>query len=286
MSDALNRPGWDGLNILERQAKERAEKDDRSMRKAEAAMLRDIDSRPMECFHSPDCPGDICKDTTRRARAAEEQYRKTMAQIEAEETPAWRKLLEEGGRTTMPKHLTSSLSKPKVSTAVANSSTKQPVKPSKKPLAPSAKTQLVNSKLAANRPKITAGPPTTNPSPMRHNAAMAASKTTMGYSQGRKTSATLRQQRKSVLPLAGKENNKKTITPDTTLAPAEYISRYGVPRVGTDIWFRCQGAGCFDKEEEGDDEEGQSFEELMGLGKEDLFLNDAADQDFVLTLQQ
>ncbi len=238
------------------------------MRKSEAAMLRDIESTPMECFHSPDCPGEICKDTLERAYAAAEKYRKTMAAIEAEEAPAWRKLLEKEGRTTMPKHLTSSISKPKVSTAVVNPTSKVSA-PAKKPLAPTAKAHLTNAKLAT-RPKPNLVP--SNPSPMRHSAALAASKTTMGYSKGRKTSDALR---KSVLP--GKENAREA--PDTTLAPAEYLSRYGVPRVGTDIWFRCKSAGCFDEEE------GPSFEELMGLDKEDTFFREAAEQDFVLTLQ-
>ena len=269
MSGVLNRPGWDGLSILERQEKEQAEKDERSMRKAEAAMLRDIESMPMECFHSPDCPGEVCKDTIERTRAAEKKYQETMATIEAEEVPAWKKVLEKEGPTAIPKHLASTVSKPKVSTTVAKPTSKASAL-SKKPLAASAKAHLTNMNLAS-RPKK--APVPSNPSPMRHNAALAASKTTMGYSKGRKTSSALQ---KSVLP--GKENAREI--PDTALAPAEYISRYGVPRVGTDIWFRCKKAGCFDEEE------GPSFEELMGLDKEDTFFREAAEQDFVLTLQE
>ena len=264
MFAALHEPGWDGLSILERQAKDQAEKDDRNMRKDEAAMLRDIESMPMQCFHSPECSGDICKDTIERTKAAGEKYRKTMAAIQAEEVPAWKKVLEKEGPLPMP----SGILKPKASATVAKSTRKVPA-PSTKPLAPSAKAHLTNANLAS-RPRKTPAP--SNPSPMRHNAALAASKTTMGYSKGRKASATLR---KSVLP--GKENARDI--PDTTLAPAEYISRYGIPPVGTEIWFRCQSAGCFDEDEE------PNFEELMGLDKEDDFLREAAEQDFVLMLQ-
>lgn len=267
MISVLNKPGWDGLSILERQEREQAERDDRSIRKAEAAMLRDIESMSVECFHSPDCPGEVCRDTLERTDAAEKKYQRTVAAIEAEEVPAWRKILEKEGPTIMPKHLTTSLSKPKTSNAVAKPTSKAPAT-SKKPLPPSAKAHLKNTNLAY-RPQNRVLP--SNPSPMRHSAALAASKTTMGYSKGRKTSATLR---KSVLP--GKENAREI--PDTTLAPAEYLSRYGVPRVGTDIWFRCKSAGCFDEEE------GPSLEELMGLDKEDAFFRDEAEQDFVLAL--
>ena len=266
MFAALHEPGWDGLSILERQEKEQAEKNDRNIRKDEAALLRDIESMPMPCFHSPDCPGEVCKDTLERTKAAEEKYRKTMAAIEAEEFPAWRKLLEKEGPTPLP----SGILKPKASATVAKSTKKAPT-PSTKPLAPSAKAHLMNANLTS-RPKKTPIP--SNPSPMRHNAALATSKTTMGYSKGRKASATLR---KTVL--RGKENAREI--PDTSLAPAEYIARHGIPRVGTDIWFRCKRAGCLDEEEE----EGPSFEELMGLDKEDEFLREAAEQDFVLTLQ-
>ena len=268
MLAALHEPGWDGLSILERQAKERAEKDDRNIRRDEAALLRDIESMPMPCFHSPDCPGEVCKDTIKKTKAAEEQFRKTMAAIDAEEPPSWRKVLEKEVPSTLP----NGILKPKASATVATSAKRAPA-PSIKPLASSAKAHLMNANLTS-RPKKTPTP--SNPSPMRHNAAIAASKTTMGYSKGRKASATLRQ---TVLP--GKENARAV--PDTSLPPAEYVARYGIPRVGTDIWFRCKRSGCLD--DDNDREEGASVEELMGLDKEDDFLRQEAEQDFVLTLQ-
>ena len=255
--------------VVQRQEQEQAEKDDRNIRKAEAAMLRDIEGTPIECIHSPDCPREVCKTTIENQKAAEEKYQKTMTAIEAEAVPAWKRITEkEGSIGPMPKPAASTVSRPKVSTTVAKSSTKAPATTTKV-LAPSAKARLMNTSLAS-RPKKKLAP--TNPSPMRHNAALAASKTTMGYSKGRQASAALR---KSVLP--GKENAKEI--PDTTLAPAEYLSRYGVPRVGTEIWFRCKEAGCFDEEV------GESWEQLMGLDKEDDFLREAAEQDFVITLQ-
>ena len=130
-----------------------------------------------------------------------------------------------------------------------------------------------NTSLVA-RPKMTPAP--TNPSPMRHNAAVAASKTTMGYSKGRATSVTLR---KSVLPKKDVKTGSDEV-PDTSLAPAEYIRRYGVPRLGSEMWIRCRAVGCFDENE------GPSLEEVFagdhphGL---DTLLREEAEQDFQLT---
>lgn len=265
MFAALHRPNLEGLSILERQERDRLENDDRNMRRGEALILRDIEAMPIPCIHTPDCPGNTCKDTPQRVKAAEVKYQKTMAAIDAEEHPAWRKVLEKEGRTTMP----SGIWKGKAPATVAKSTKKAPA-PSAKPLAPSAKAHLINANLAT-RPKK--APVPSNPSPMRYNAALATSKTTVGYSKGRKTSAALHE---SVMP--GKENERKM--PETTLAPIEYVARYGIPKVGTEMWMKCKQAGFFE-----DEEERLSAKEIWGYNEENDFLREAAEEDFVLTLQ-
>ena len=215
------------------------------MRRDEARILRDIEAMPIPCIHTPDCPGDVCKDTAQTVKAAEAKYQKTLAAIDAEEFPAWRKAFGKEGRTPMP----SGILKGKAPATVAKSSRKAPA-PIAKPLAPSAKTHLMNANLAS-RPKK--APVPSNPSPMRHNAALAASRTTMGYSKGRKTSAALQ---KTVMP--GKENERKI--PTATPAPAD--------------------AGLFE-----DEEERLSVKEIWGIDGDNDFLRDAAEEDFVLTLQ-
>lgn len=240
MFAALHKPNMEGLSILERQERDRSERSDRNMRRDEARILRDVEAMPIPCIHTPDCPGHVCKDTAQTVKAAQAKYQKTMAAIDAEEFPAWKKALEKESRTSMP----SGILKGKASATVAKSIRKTPAPPAK-PLAPSAKAHLMNANLAS-RPKK--APVPSNPSPMRHNAALAASRTTMGYSKGRKTSAALQ---KSVMP--GKENERKISDP--TLAHFE------------------------------DEEERLSVKEIWGIDEDNDFLREAEEEDFVLTLQ-
>lgn len=230
-------------------------------------MQQDIDSMPIPCTHYPECPGELCANTLEARKEAEEQYRKTIAAIEAETTPVLKEFpLSTASSTLKSKTAAESLSLPKHSGLMPNAATKASVPPSK----PRLTTNL------ASRPKK--NPLPTNPSPMRHAAATAISKTTMGYSKGRATSATLR---KTVL-LQKDTKTKANGVPDTSLAPAAYIQRYGIPRVGSEMWFQCKASGCFDEDE------GPSLEKLFagdhpqGL---DTLLREEAEQDFQLTLE-
>lgn len=260
----MTREGPDGLSHAEREEQRLQRLYDIADRKMEALMQRDIDSTPIPCTHYPECPTEICKDTVEARKAAEEQYHKTIATIEADTAPDVKKSLPSRGPSTLKsKVAATSLSLPKQSGPASKK-----VQPNNAPFKPRLTTSLVT------RPKKTPAP--TNPSTMRHNAAVAASKTTMGYSKGRATSATFR---KTVLP----KNEVKTRSneiPDTSLAPAEYIRRYGVPRIGNEMWIRCKAVGCFDEDE------GPSLEEIFagdhphGL---DTLLREEAEQDFQLT---
>ena len=84
-------------------------------------------------------------------------------------------------------------------------------------------------------------PPTTNPSSMRHTAAVVNSKSTIGYSAGRKIASKMR------------VVTTKPAT-DDFLSPQKYIELYGEPAFGTDMWLRCKAAGCFDTEPHPDDQ--------------------------------
>ena len=262
----MTREGPDGLSHVEREEQRLQRIYDIADRKTEALMQRDIDSTPIPCTHYPECPTDVCKDTVEARKSAEEQYHKTIATIEAETAPATKTSLPSKGPSTLKsKVAAASLSQPKQSGPS--------LKTASKPNNASADSRLTTA-LAA-RPKKTPAP--TNPSSMRHNAAVAASKTSMGYSRGRAASATLR---KTVLPKGEVKPGSNEI-PDTSLAPAEYIRRYGVPRIGSEMWMRCRAVGCFDEDE------GPSLEEIFagdhphGL---DMLLREEAEQDFQLTL--
>ncbi|KAL9612416.1 MAG: hypothetical protein Q9204_008962 [Flavoplaca sp. TL-2023a] len=183
----------------------------------------------MSCLCVPECWGDECKENPIRKKEAQEAYKKTMTDLEQMIHGPSKKPMKSKGPTI-------STSK---AAATALSSSKRPVlaaKPQQKSTAPIKRSLPI---LSRNRKT----PPPTNPSEMRHAAAVATSKTTMGYSKGRATSATMR---KTVLP--GKENLVPEVVPDYSLPPGAFIKRYGVPRYGSEKWLECKIAGCFDED--------------------------------------
>ena len=261
----MTREGPDGLSHAEREEQRLQKIYDIADRKMEARMQRDMDSMAVPCTHDPECSTETCKDTIEARKAAEEQFRKTIANIEAETAPATKKPDPSNGPSIQKsKAAAASLSLPKQSGPALKTASK----PNTAPAKPRLTTSLVT------RPKKTPAP--TNPSAMRHNAAVATSKTTMGYSKGRAASATLR---KTILPKKEVKtgSNEK---PDTSLAPAEYIQRYGVPQEGSEMWIRCKAVGCFDEDE------GPSLAEIFAGDRPhglDTLLREEAEQDFQLT---
>jgi hypothetical protein len=260
MSYIATRKGDDGFSHLEREELRRQKIWDRSDRKIEAQLLRDVHSMNVPCTHYPECPGELCRDTMEARKTAEKQYQKTIAEIDAETVPTTKKPGSLSGPSTLKsKSAAGALSQTKAAASACRTNSKS--------IAPSAKSRL--NKSLVSGPKRAAAP--TNPSTMRHTAAVATSKTTMGYAKGRSTSATLRS---AVLPMKDSE------VPDTSLPPAEYIIRYGVPRLGSEMWLTCNRAGCFDEDE------GQSLEELFAGDHPyslDALMREEAEQDFQLT---
>ena len=260
MDYIANRKDVDGLSHVEREELREKKEWDKMDRREEALLMRNIESEPIPCYHDPECPGELCKDTIKNRIAAEEQYRKTLEEIDGKKAQPTKKPSSTGPSVPKSKTATAALSQPKT-TNVA-------VKAALKSTLPSAKARL-NTSLAL-RPKKQPTP--ANPSSMRHNAALAASRTTLGYAKGRSASANLR---KTVLP------EKKAEVPDTTLSPGEYLRRYGEPPFGSQMWLKCHSAGCFDEED--------------GPGAENIFAGDnpnalddlireQAEEEFVLTL--
>ena len=93
--------------------------------------------------------------------------------------------------------------------------------------------------------------PSQNPTNTAHSAAVARSRTTLGYSRGRNVSTSL---------------NQKAPSPSTTttkLSPQIYMDIYGPPPLGSEMWIRCKTAGCFDDEAN----DSANGEELPTLGE-------------------
>lgn len=266
----VTRVGPDGLTFYERKDKEQQRVDEIAHRITEATLIRDFESLPLPCVHQQECPGEECSESIANRQAAEMKYQKTVAALSKQaknSKPISKRVDLTGGPSTLTsKSAATALSQPKEAPSPLKA------KPTTK-ISPPSKTPSVFS-----RPKK-APPQPTNPSPMRHTAASALSKTTIGHSKGRATSAAMR---KSVRPAKGTNKTAAPAAeiPDPTLAPAIYIERYGVPRIGSDQWARCDRAGCF--REEGDQEE-QELEDAVGSTKVlDDLLREEAEKDFQL----
>lgn len=161
--------------------------------------------------------------------------------------------------TTKPKY-TSNISTVRARDAVAALSKVEPSGARARPAAMSKpRPRVASSLLTARRPRVPS-----NLTSTRHAAATANSKTTLGYSKGRIVSSKLHG-KTSTTP-------EKSV-PKSVLSPETYIELYGMPPLGSEMWYRCKGAGCFDSEEDrlaaeaernlptfGEDEEAQNFQ--------------------------
>ena len=275
MEHILNSPDASGLTFYQRQAIEDQENHDISLAMDEARLMRVIESADVPCVHEPDCPGGDCILNAENRRKAEENYQKTIAALNKKkvfndnENKASLSS-KEAPTSTISKHNASALSQPKklftTTTAVAKA---KPV-PQKPTISLPSRAKLPTSIIPSSRKKIPTPLPL-NPSPMRHTASVATSKTTMGYSKGRTASANLRG---TILPSkeSGKQHQKEV--PDTTLAPAVYIQKYGIPEEGTEMWWRCKRWGCFDEDKEEDD--------MWTTGRD--WLREEAERDFELEI--
>ncbi|KAJ5327764.1 hypothetical protein N7452_008154 [Penicillium brevicompactum] len=99
-------------------------------------------------------------------------------------------------------------------------------------------TSLASSASSLIMPKKHARVPS-NPSSMRNTAAAVTSRTTVGYSKGRSVSSDLRDQTQATKPSTSQ-----------ALSPETYMQLYGAPPLDSEMWTRCNAAGCFDTEQD------------------------------------
>lgn len=107
----------------------------------------------------------------------------------------------------------------------------------------------------------------------RHNAAVAASRSTMGYTKGRSASGAL--QKREGAGMARSISNVSQSS-DTTITPARFAEQDSGP--GSVEWSRLKFLGAFDVEDEGI-EPG-----LRGVLPECLRHGDDEDEEFVMPL--
>lgn len=266
------RVGDDGLTFYDRKEQQRRKEQEIADKIADAMLLRDFESTNIPCIHDPECVEIECTANIGNRREAEEKYQKTIAELSTSprpKNPAAKKAVPSKGPSTLnSKSAAATLSQPKAAAAMPAH------KPASKPSLPFSKPSSILS-----RPKRTPQP--TNPSPMRHIAASAASKTTIGHSRGRIASAALKKNSMLLPPsrdVTTTAKQQSEIQARALLPPAIYIERYGVPRVGSEMWIRCKDAGCFDQYEDADEEARDAGSKLEDLWREE------AERDFYLVL--
>lgn len=102
------------------------------------------------------------------------------------------------------------------------------------------RSDTVRSSSAAAKARKTPTPQA-NGSNARHVVATTSSRTTVGYSRGRSVS--------SALPNKPATAGKKLSQPKAIVSPETYVQLYGAPPVGSEMWARCEEAGCLPEQE-------------------------------------
>ena len=102
-----------------------------------------------------------------------------------------------------------------------------------------------SSMIRQQRPRVTSVFPSQkprdrgNPPDMAHSAAVARSRSTLGYSKGRNVSSAMNQR----APRMKKQVNSSS----QNISPESYVDLYGPPPLGSEMWIRCKAVGCFDE---------------------------------------
>ncbi|KLJ10668.1 hypothetical protein EMPG_13942 [Blastomyces silverae] len=125
-------------------------------------------------------------------------------------------------------------------------------------------------------------PTPSNPSTMRHAAATASSRTTVGYSRGRRVSSSLRQKTAgtTTTTTTTRQATSSSNNPADILSPAKYMELYGSPPFGSEMWSRCKAAGLFDSAPEYEQQEEEEEQEEIALFR----VEDDEAANFQLTL--
>ena len=260
----MNKSDEGGLSYHERWKLEQKEISDRFDIQCNATMQRDLDLACFPCLHFPECPGEECKDMPEHRRKVEETYQKVITSLNPQRHTTKAAVNEK--KAMLSKGPPPLVTSKKTPTTTAQSRSATALKPS---ITSKTRTKLPSAPIPSGRQQQ---PPPTNPSTMRHTAAVSTSKTTLGYAKGRSASANLRN---PIIPKLDPIKKPEAMVPDTTLAPALYIERYGNPPIGSEMWAKCLALGCFDSNAEEDPNVGRE------VGKD--FVEEDAEREFQLT---
>jgi hypothetical protein len=247
------RKGEDGLTDWERNEKKEKEEYERDV---DSLIRKTFDEMEIPGFNVREYSDEECEDERRARLKAEEN-----AKAKTEEGPS-------STSTTQPSKSQPSTIKPfhpvpstvrsrSAATALSNPSKLAPpisTKP-RQPPAPAAPKTILPS-FFSTKPT----PTPTNPSPMRHTASTATSRQTLGYAKGRSVSGALRPRINTTNTIANTRKPTSASKPAretkasgengeidaSRLSVQEYIERKGVPKVGSDLWYRATQLGYFE----------------------------------------
>jgi hypothetical protein len=125
------------------------------------------------------------------------------------------------------------------------------------------------------RDKKSMAPPPANPSDMRHTAASAASRSTIGYTKGRSASSVLSMGSIRTGGLPRSVSNLSTAS-DTTITPETYAQKRDA---GSDQWRRLKFLGAFDTDDE-------DVEPCLRGELPEYMRRDDDEEEFVISLGQ
>ena len=295
----LHKPDENGKSYVQRQEEEDEMLAEFGRQSANAKMQLDLDYVNIPCFHYPECLNDYCSENDKVRKAADETFKKTMAQIEEKYIPKHLKIkssnIDPSNKTKAAPNSSQTVRGPStMNSRGAASALSQPKRGALNTKAPS-KITLTTGKISLPFRNQKVSQPT-NPSSMRHASAVSNSKTTIGRSAGRAASATFRNANaKSTVDGASKKPNttqpkpSRSVhstsstreVPDSSLPPAEYIENYGAPRISSDLWIRFRDLGCFPEWNLGRDDEASDDGEPAVV---DDWFREEAMKDFELKL--
>ena len=247
----------EGISLAERQWDEQQKKADK---KVDELMEKIIEEMPLIGYNVPEFPGEETFVAIRMKREAEEARARKMIVTVPKPTASKAVTIAKGPSTVSAKKAANALSIKPGSTKVAT------IRPK-----PAPKARIPASFLT--RSKGTTTPKPTNPSPMRHTAATATSKTTLGYTNGRAASATLSQKASNKISRSTRPPLTESSSSTTTLTPAMFAAARAQSELGTEEWRRVKAFSDFDS----DDEVAQSLRG-GGLG----LVDEEAEEEFVL----
>ena len=285
-STYCNPIGEDGLSRFDRQMQESQKKADKEF---EEMIERAIEDMPLLGINVPGFPGEetILEAQKRRAAERHQQHQQQKQGQRAKKAVA----IDDRKKGDIPRG--SQLRRGPPSSASSQAAallSKQPYDSSSikaRPVLPTSTTIKVPKPKATSRlpsalrapaSKEINAPQPTNPSPMRHAAAAAASRSTLGYAKGRAVSDSLSANSRGRMPT----KHRPGASSSSSVAAATQSGRISTDRQRS---LMFDNNDHLDSEEDDDDEEdGLLNLKTMGLGMDVLDRDLDAEEDFELPL--